>query len=346
MAKGLVLMTALVPTIGHQHLLEFAARYPGLNKIHVILSSRKCEPIPGSLRFEAIQKQMNHLPIKFVFHHMTEEMPQEPKDHPNFWKIWVDAIKWHVGEMFYQDDVAFASEMYGIELAHQLGCQFVPCDIERAVFRAQGTTVRSNLPFYFNDIMPSFKWYFKKRIVLFGQESCGKTTMAKALAEHYETTYVPEWAREYLEKVAGPHVTMEKMKTIEKGQYAAMKSAHDMNPGHLTIFDTDLLSTIGYYGIWNKEPNWSEPIWDRFWLTKGDLYIVMPDHIPFEKDILRYGVDKRESTMGYWINLLEKNGCSYVVAPAADHSTQYEMLIDYIDNWYREQFKDVKEYKR
>ena len=36
------------------------------------------------------------------------------------------------------------------------------------------------------------------RVVLFGPESTGKTTMAKALAEFYETTLVPEFARDYL----------------------------------------------------------------------------------------------------------------------------------------------------
>ena len=38
------------------------------------------------------------------------------------------------------------------------------------------------------------------RVVLFGPESTGKTTMVKALAEFYETTWVPEFARDYLQK--------------------------------------------------------------------------------------------------------------------------------------------------
>ena len=39
-----------------------------------------------------------------------------------------------------------------------------------------------------------------KRIVLFGPESTGKTTLAKKLAYHFQTNWVPEFAREYLEK--------------------------------------------------------------------------------------------------------------------------------------------------
>ena len=38
------------------------------------------------------------------------------------------------------------------------------------------------------------------RIVLYGPESTGKTTLAKALAEYYQTTWVPEFARTYLQE--------------------------------------------------------------------------------------------------------------------------------------------------
>ena len=38
------------------------------------------------------------------------------------------------------------------------------------------------------------------RVVLFGPESTGKTTLSKALARHYNSVWVPEYAREYLQK--------------------------------------------------------------------------------------------------------------------------------------------------
>ena len=50
------------------------------------------------------------------------------------------------------------------------------------------------------------------KIVLFGPESTGKTTLSKQLAAHYETLWVPEFARDYLQekwdrekKVCEPH---------------------------------------------------------------------------------------------------------------------------------------------
>ena len=37
------------------------------------------------------------------------------------------------------------------------------------------------------------------KVVLYGPESSGKTTLAKHLARHYNTVWAPEFAREYLQ---------------------------------------------------------------------------------------------------------------------------------------------------
>lgn len=38
------------------------------------------------------------------------------------------------------------------------------------------------------------------KVVLFGPESTGKTTLSRQLARHYNTVWAPEYAREYLQK--------------------------------------------------------------------------------------------------------------------------------------------------
>ena len=37
------------------------------------------------------------------------------------------------------------------------------------------------------------------KVVLFGPESTGKTTLSKKLAKYYNTSWVPEYAREFLQ---------------------------------------------------------------------------------------------------------------------------------------------------
>ena len=50
--------------------------------------------------------------------------------------------------------------------------------------------------------------WFVKRVVVIGAESTGKTTLARQLAEHFDTVWVPEFGREHWErKIAGLRVT-------------------------------------------------------------------------------------------------------------------------------------------
>ncbi|MEO8765586.1 MAG: ATP-binding protein, partial [Ginsengibacter sp.] len=39
-----------------------------------------------------------------------------------------------------------------------------------------------------------------KKYVIIGPESTGKSTLSKQLAKHFHTRWVPEYARDYLEK--------------------------------------------------------------------------------------------------------------------------------------------------
>ncbi|MDR0794343.1 MAG: AAA family ATPase [Chitinophagaceae bacterium] len=56
-----------------------------------------------------------------------------------------------------------------------------------------------------------------KKIVVIGPESTGKTTLCQSLAQHYNTLWCPEYAREYLIK-NGKEYTYDNLLTIAKGQ--------------------------------------------------------------------------------------------------------------------------------
>jgi len=57
------------------------------------------------------------------------------------------------------------------------------------------------------------------RISITGPESTGKSALAKELAAHFNTVWVPEYAREYLEKL-GRRYEFEDIAIIAKGQLA------------------------------------------------------------------------------------------------------------------------------
>jgi len=66
------------------------------------------------------------------------------------------------------------------------------------------------------------------RIVIYGPESTGKTTIAKALADTFQTAWVPEFARDYLQKKfdsTGEVCSKEDLIQIVKGQMEAENKA-------------------------------------------------------------------------------------------------------------------------
>jgi len=65
-----------------------------------------------------------------------------------------------------------------------------------------------------------------KKIVILGPESTGKSYLCQQLATHYQTKWVPEYAREFL-LTNGAVYTYQDLYTIASGQLAAENTAMD-----------------------------------------------------------------------------------------------------------------------
>lgn len=81
-----------------------------------------------------------------------------------------------------------------------------------------------------------------KKIVIIGPESTGKSTLCEQLAQHYQTSWCPEFAREYLLK-QGKEYNYEDLLTIAKGQ--------------LALEDEFIQSTVNSLQPTVGEPGWS-----------------------------------------------------------------------------------------
>ncbi len=322
MTHGLIFATALVPTVGHQHLISFAANF--VDSVHCIISTRSKEPTTFGQRSMGLLEEPN---VTF-YEHYDDEAPQNPvgENDVAFWAYWSNVVRTLVPESI---DYVFASELYGQAVADSIGADFIPVDISREVQPVRGTTVRNNLFEQQEDIAAGFKRYLKLNVVLFGAESCGKTSMARRLSKYFHGTYVPEWARPYLETV-GPEITEHKMEMITNGQYASERAADQIDT-LIKFKDSDLLTTLGFYeynGI--TKPSQLQWMLDDY---PNDLYIVMNENIPFEPDQLRYGGNKRETDTAFWIKLLERHHRDYYVIQATDPNAQFEEACEAILNY-------------
>jgi NadR type nicotinamide-nucleotide adenylyltransferase len=77
-----------------------------------------------------------------------------------------------------------------------------------------------------------------KRILILGPESTGKSTLAEDLAHYYKEPWVPEFAREYLEKINRPY-QFEDLAEIAKGQ-VFLEDQLSGNAKKYLFCDTDL----------------------------------------------------------------------------------------------------------
>jgi len=169
------------------------------------------------------------------------------------------------------------------------------------------------------------------KVVLFGPESTGKTTIAKQLAAHYNTLWVPEYAREYLQKkwdregkTCEPHDLL----PIAEGQ---MRTENRLakRANKVLICDTDLLETKVYAEAYYL--GYCDPVLEKYALANQyDLYFLTNIDIPWEKDDLRDKPNEREKMFGYFKATLEKYNRNFVILKG-DKKTRLQRAIAQID---------------
>ncbi len=152
------------------------------------------------------------------------------------------------------------------------------------------------------------------RVVLFGPESTGKTTLSEQLARYYETVWVPEYAREYLQdKWNNERKTCEAsdLLPIAAGQML-LENKLAKKATDILICDTDLLETKVYSEAYYL--GYCDPILEKHALeNKYDLYFLTYIDVPWEKDDLRDKPKEREQMFAYFKNTLEKYERNFVI---------------------------------
>lgn len=94
-----------------------------------------------------------------------------------------------------------------------------------------------------------------KIIVVTGAESTGKTALAMNLAKHYKIDWVPELAREYVEKLNRPYA-YEDVEQIAQKQIKQFEYHIKQNSKYV-IFDTGLIITKVWFDVvYDKHPKW------------------------------------------------------------------------------------------
>ncbi|PLX11309.1 MAG: ATPase [Marinilabiliales bacterium] len=148
----------------------------------------------------------------------------------------------------------------------------------------------------------------KNRISITGPESCGKSLLAKQLAEYYNTNYCEEVSRNYLKNKTA--YDYEDILEIAKLQ---LKKENDLYEARNSIIfcDTDILvNLIWSKYVFNKVDNW---ITDKFTKHEYGLYLLCYPDIEWEFDPLRENPTNREELFQLYENELKTFGYNYVI---------------------------------
>jgi len=149
-----------------------------------------------------------------------------------------------------------------------------------------------------------------RKIAITGPESTGKSLLAEQLSQHFNTVWVPEYAREYLENLHHPYDETDIIK-IAKGQIKNEQTKLKLATGFL-FCDTELIVT----------KIWSEVKFHRCdqWILstiedhKYDLFLLCYIDLPWEDDPLREHPDKRKFLFDlYYQEMVNRKLLFYVV---------------------------------
>lgn len=129
-----------------------------------------------------------------------------------------------------------------------------------------------------------------RKIAITGPESTGKTSLSIQLAELYETAYVPEYARQYLDQ-NGMKYTYEDVLKMAKGQIE-LEQQTLARANEILFADTELI----VYKVWLDFYQWEVPKWLTDHITNNpfDLYLLTDIDIPWVADGQRDRPNDRE----------------------------------------------------
>jgi NadR type nicotinamide-nucleotide adenylyltransferase len=153
-----------------------------------------------------------------------------------------------------------------------------------------------------------------KKIAVVGPESTGKSTISAQLADHYNTVWVPEFAREYCAALTAPCNWQDEINMF-RGQLALEKQMLPL-ANKILICDTTFITVK----IWSEHMFDEAPpeVLEELPKHPYDLYLLMDIDLPWQEDPLRDFPHMREHFMEVWHKELKALNANYHVISGSD----------------------------
>ncbi len=168
-----------------------------------------------------------------------------------------------------------------------------------------------------------------KKIAVTGPESTGKSKLAKNLAEHFQTVFVPEHARVYIDKLTRPY-NQEDILIIAENQLLNEKKAM-ISANRFLICDTELIVTK----IWSMHKYNSCHPWilEQIKQNRYDLFLLCDIDLPWEFDLQREHPHHRKYFLDWYQKELKEYGFPYRVV-SGEGERRLQNAIDIINHFF------------
>lgn len=296
---GVVIGKFYPPHRGHQYLIETALAQ--VERLTVIVCGKPEHLLSGELRAAWLRELFPQVTVLAIDDHYPDDDS----------RLWAELT---IGWLGVWPDVVFTSEAYGEAYAHFLGCRHVAVDPARVAVPCSATAVRADPLAMWSFLSPPLRGYLAKRFCVVGAESTGTTTLARDLAAHFDTIWVPEYGREYSEArlARGDDSLWATSEFVAIAiEQCRQEDAAAREANGLLICDTDAFATSiwhrRYLGTRSPEV---EAIADRY---RYDLYLLTGDEIPFVQDGTRDGEHIRRWMHDTFVEELARTGRDYVL---------------------------------
>lgn len=147
-----------------------------------------------------------------------------------------------------------------------------------------------------------------KKVAIIGPECTGKSDLSQYLAEHFHTSWVPEYARGYLNKLVHEYQQHDLL-TIAHGQLR-LEDEWMQDAKEVMICDTNLY----VIKVWSefKYSTCDREILHHIATRKYDLYLLTYVDIPWIQDPLREHPDKREQLYSIYLEEMKKQSVPFI----------------------------------
>ncbi|PHV13945.1 ATPase [Janthinobacterium sp. BJB303] len=212
-------------------------------------------------------------------------------------------------------DAVFTSEDYGPGFAQVLERHYasgpvahVSVDQARTLVPVSGTLVRQDPQAHGAFLSPVVRADFVTRVCVLGGESSGKSTLAQALAAHFDTCWVAEYGRELWESQDG---VLHYDDLLRIGREQLKREAQAAMTARRWLFcDTSPLTTYFYcVEMFGK----AEPELARLAEHHYDLVVLCAPDFPFIQDGTRRDEDFRARQHAWYQAELARRGIAFAI---------------------------------